>query len=181
MTAYSMRTAVAALALGGVVAAGGAQAGEADFFNRFAGSFSGSGQVQRNSSESPNQVQCTLTGRPSANGVAMAGECGAFIFSKRISADIRYDEASGRYHGSYVGSSIGTARLSGARRGDSVVLTITWPQPVNGDTKATMTISNSGNGRLAISITDKVAPDGPTAQVTQLALARSGGAQVASE
>jgi hypothetical protein len=36
-----------------------------------------------------------------------------------------------------------------------------------------MTIHNPGNGRLAITITDKVAPGGPSAQVTQLALAKS--------
>ena len=173
MTARSKRTALIAFALGGLMAASGAHAQEADFFNRFAGSFSGSGQVQRNAEEGFNQVQCTLNGQPLANGISMSGECGAFIFSKQISADIRYDAASGRYSGVYVGSSIGPASLSGKRRGDAVVLTITWPQPVNGDTKATMTIHNPGNGRLAITITDKVAPGGPSAQVTQLALAKS--------
>ncbi len=175
MNAYSMRTALVAVALGGMLAASAAQAGETDFFNRFAGSFSGSGQVKRNASENANQVSCTLTGRPTASGISMSGQCGAFIFSKEISADLRYDAASGRYHGTYVGSSIGAAHLSGRRQGDSVVLTITWPQPVNGDTKATMTIRNSGNGRLGITITDKVAPGGPITNVTQLALARSGG------
>lgn len=183
MIARSKRTALIALAFGGVFAVGGAHAQEADFFSRFAGAFSGSGQVQRNANESPNQVQCTLTGQPMVNGVSMSGECGAFIFSKQISADIRFDPASGRYSGVYVGSAIGPARLSGARKGDSVVLTITWPEPVNGDTKATMVIRNSGNGQLGITITDKVAPGGPTAQVTQLALARTGGggAQLVSE
>jgi hypothetical protein len=181
MIALSKRTALFALALGGIMATGGAHAQEADFFNRFAGSFSGSGQVQRNAEEGFNQVQCTLTGQPLPNGISMSGECGAFIFSKAISADIRFDPSSGRYSGVYVGSSIGPARLSGARKGDAVVLTITWPQPVNGDTKATMTIRNSGNGQLGITITDKVAPGGPTAQVTQLALARTGGAEFASE
>ena len=149
-----------------------AQANEANFLSRFEGAFSGSGQVQRNANESPNQVRCTLTGQPSATGVTMSGECGAFIFSKQIRADIRFDPASGRYTGSYVGSSIGPATLAGSRRGDAVVLTITWPQPVNGDTQATMTIRNSGNGQLAITVTDRVEPGGPTAQVTRLALAK---------
>lgn len=170
MIARSARTALIGLALGGFVAS--AHAGEADFLSRFAGSFAGSGQVMRNANEGPNEVQCTLTGQPSSNGVSMAGECGAFIFSKQIRADIRYDPASGRYSGVYVGSSIGPASLNGRRKGNAVVLTITWPEPVNGDTKATMTIRNSGNGQLAITITDKVAPGGPTAKVTSLALAR---------
>ena len=65
------------------------------------------------------------------------------------------------------------ARLYGKRSGDAVILTITWPKPVNGDTKATMTIRNDGNGRLAITVTDKVAPGGPNAQVTRLALNQS--------
>jgi hypothetical protein len=172
MTAHLRRTALFALAFAGLVTIDAAQAQETDFFNRFAGSFSGSGLVQRNANEDPNQVQCTLTGQSLANGVSMNGQCGAFIFSKQIGAEIRYDAASGRYSGVYVGSSIGPASLSGRRRGDAVVLTITWPQPVNGDTKATMTIHNPGNGRLAITITDKVTPGGPSAQVTQLALAK---------
>ena len=118
-------------------------------------------------------MTCTLNGQPSANAVSMSGECGAFIFSKRISADLTFDPGSGRYSGTYVGSSIGPAGLSGKRSGDSVVLTITWPQPVNGDTKATMTIRNSGNGQLAITVTDEVEPGGPSAEVTQLALNQS--------
>ena len=172
MKARLARTALSGLALGSMLAAGAAMAEEADFFNRFAGSFAGSGQVQRNAEEGYNEVQCTLTGQPSSSGISMSGQCGAFIFSKQISADIRYDPASDRYSGTYVGSSIGPASLSGRRQGDAVVLTITWPQPVNGDTKATMTIRNSGNGQLGISITDQVTPGGPTAQVTSIALAR---------
>ncbi len=165
----------AALALGVAAAsfAGSSYAAEWDFLSRFQGSFSGGGLVQRNAGERPNQVSCTLTGSPSKTGVSMSGQCGAFIFSRAIHADIRYDAASGRYTGVYEGSAIGPARLSGKREGNAVVLTITWPKLVNGDTKATMTISNSGNGRLAITVTDKVAPGGPTARVTQLALNQS--------
>lgn len=150
-----------------------AGAAEADFLSRFQGSFSGGGLVQRNAAEKPNQVTCTLTGHPTSTGVTMSGKCGAFIFSRSIRADIRYDPASGRYSGVYEGSAIGPARLSGKRSGDAVVLTITWPKPVNGDTKATMTIRNDGSGRLAITVTDKIAPGGASAHVTQLALSQS--------
>lgn len=149
------------------------QAAERDFLNRFHGSFKGSGLVQRNAEEAPNKVSCTLTGQPSKSGISMAGKCGAFIFSKEIRAELRYDPATGRYSGTYIGSSIGPAGLSGKRQGDSVVLTITWPKPVNGDTKAIMTIRNSGNGSLAITVTDRLAPGGPSARVTQLALNQS--------
>ena len=162
-----------AVTLGSILLAGSASAAEEEFLSRFQGSFSGTGLVQRNAAENPSQVTCTLNGQPSANAVSMSGKCGAFIFSKWISADLSFDPASGRYSGTYVGSSIGPASLTGTRNGDSVVLTITWPQPVNGDTKATMTIRNSGNGQLAITVTDEVEPGGPTAQVTQLALNQS--------
>ena len=145
---------------------------EADFFGRFAGSFSGSGEVKSDARSGANHVECAITGRPSAEGVSISGKCGASIFSKEVRADIRFDPASGAYTGTYVGSSAGPARLWGKRRGDAVVFAITWPKPVNGDTKATMTIRNSGDGTFAISVTDEVHPGGPKAEVTRLALSR---------
>ncbi len=147
-----------------------ASTSEAEFFGRFAGSFSGSGQVRRSANASPNQVQCMMTGQPSENRIAISGRCGIGMFSREISADIRYDPASGRYSGTYVGASVGPAQLSGTRHGDAVVLTIRWPKPVNGDTKATMTIRNSGNRQLAIVVTDEFQPGGARTEVTQLAL-----------
>ncbi len=170
---FSPRATVFAIAVGALTLSATARAAEEEFLSRFQGSFSGTGLVQRNAQEDPSQVTCTLNGQPSANAVSMSGKCGAFIFSKRISADLRFDPSSGRYSGTYVGSSIGPAGLSGKRSGDAVVLTITWPQPVNGDTTATMTIRNSGNGQLAITVTDEVEPGGPSAEVTQLALSQS--------
>jgi len=173
MRFFPRRSAAFVLALSTLAWAGASHAAEADFLSRFKGSFSGGGTVQRNATEQPNQVSCTLTGQPSASGVSMSGKCGAYIFSRSIRADIRYDAASGRYTGIYEGSAIGPAKLSGRRQGDAVVLTITWPKPVNGDTKALMTIRNSGNGSLAITVTDQVSPGGPSAHVTQLALNQS--------
>lgn len=143
---------------------------QSDFFGRFAGSFSGGGEVKRDARSGANQVQCTLTGQPTANGISISGKCGASIFSRKVSADIRLDPASGAYRGTYVGADVGPAKLWGKRRGDSVVFVITWPKPVNGDTKAFMTIRNSGDGKLAISVTDQVHPGGPKAEVTRLAL-----------
>ncbi len=149
-----------------------ASAAEAGYLNRFAGSFSGSGEVQRNANERPMRVECKLAGRPSANAVSISGECGAFIVSREISADIRYDPASGRYTGTYVGSDVGPARLSGRRNGDTVVMAIKWPKPVNGDTDALMTIRNTGNGALAITVKDTLQPGGPQTEVTRIALSR---------
>ena len=173
MRVLPSRAAVTAVALAAFCFSTSGNAAEREFLNRFEGLFSGGGTVQRNGAERPNQVTCTLTGQPSSSGVSMAGQCGAAIFSRDIRADLRYNAASGRYTGVYVGSSIGPARLSGKRKGDSIVLTITWPKPVNGDTKATMTIRNSGNGSLAITVTDELEPGGARAKVTQLALNQS--------
>ena len=143
---------------------------EAEFLRRFAGSFSGSGQIQRSATQSPNNVRCTLTGQPSETGIAISGKCRSFIFSKRIGADIRYDPQTGRYSGVYVGAGMGPAQLAGRRHGDSVVLTVTWPEPVNGDTKATMTIVNPGDRSLLITVSDRLEAEGRTAEVTRLAL-----------
>jgi hypothetical protein len=172
MKSLSLGPACLGLILGVAFLIASAQADEADFLARFNGTFSGGGTVQRNAQEGPNKVTCSLIGQPTESGLSMNGACGAFIFSKQIRADLKFDEASGRYSGTYIGSSIGPARLSGKRNGNSVVLTITWPQPVNGDTKATMTIRNSGNGSLAITVTDEVSPGGPKAKVTQIALSQ---------
>lgn len=169
----SHRLAAAAIALSAALSSVPVKAAEADFLNRFSGSFEGGGTVQRSAEENANQVTCSFTGQSSATGVTMRGKCGAFIFSKDIQAELRFNPETGRYSGTYVGSSIGPAALNGKRNGDSVVLTITWPQPVNGDTKATMTIRNAGNGRLAITITDKLSPGGPSAAVTRIALSES--------
>lgn len=173
MIALGTRSAALALAFGALLAAAPAQAQEADFLSRFEGEFSGSGKVSRNEAENPTNVRCTMSGNASANSVSMSGSCrAAVIFSRKISADLRVDR-SGRYTGTYVGSSIGPARLSGKRSGDAVNLIITWPQPVRGDTTAYMTIRNSGNGNLAITITDEVPAGGPKAQVSKISLSAS--------
>lgn len=145
---------------------------EAAYFGRFAGTFAGSGEVRRNARSGANQVDCNLTGQAFANGVSIAGKCGVSFVSREVRADIRYDPATGVYTGTYIGAAVGPAKLWGKRRGDQVVLTITWPELVNGDTKATMTIRNSGDGTLAIVVTDHVQPGGPQAEVTRLALSQ---------
>jgi hypothetical protein len=168
------RPAAHALALAALLSAPPALAQEAEFLSRFEGSFSGAGSVSRNETERPTNVRCTLNGDASQNRVSMSGTCrAAVIFSRRISAELRYDPGSGRYTGTYVGSSIGPAALSGRRSGDAVNLTITWPQPVRGDRQAYMTIRNPGNGQLAIIITDEVPAGGPRAQVSALSLRQS--------
>ena len=165
------RPAVLGLALAACVAGLPAQAAESDFLKRFEGSFAGGGKVSRNEAEKSAKVDCTMSGKSAGESISMSGTCrAAIVFSRKISANLKFDRGTGRYTGTYVGSSIGPAALSGKRNGDAVNLVITWPQPVRGDTTANMTIRNSGNGNLAIIITDQVPAGGPTAQVSNLSL-----------
>jgi hypothetical protein len=174
MVGITPRAAAIAVALTALCfSATAGNAAEREFLKRFDGSFSGRGIVHLSSMKGPNQVNCTLVGQPSESGISISGKCGIAGFSKTVGADLRFNPSTGRYSGTYVGASVGAAALYGKRKGDSVVLTITWPRPVNGDTKATMTIRNSGNGNLAITVTDELEPGGARAKVTQLALAQS--------
>jgi hypothetical protein len=173
MTPVSRRIAPIALACLGLSLALPAQAQESDFLSRFEGKFTGSGSVSRNEAENATNVKCTMNGNATEASLSMSGSCrAAVIFSRKISADLQVDE-NGNYTGTYVGSSIGPARLSGKRNGDAVNLTITWPKEVRGDTTAAMTIRNSGNGQVSIVITDEVPAGGPKAQVSNISLSQS--------
>jgi hypothetical protein len=176
MSVLSQRLRACALAATSLFLFAPVKAQDSDYLARFEGAWLGSGLVARNEAEDVNKVLCTMKGAPAENRVSMNGTCrAALIFSRQIGADIRFDPSSGRYAGIYTGSTIGPAALSGIRRGDAVVMTITWPKPVRGDTEATMTINNPGNGQLSIVVTDEVEPGGATATVTSLSLTRGSG------
>lgn len=172
MQSYYSRPAVLALAISALTFSAPAQSQETDFLNRFEGTFKGGGSVSRNETENPTKVNCTMKGTASESSLSMGGTCrAAVIFSRKISADLAVD-SSGRYTGTYVGSSIGPASLSGKRSGDAVNLTITWPKEVRGDTKAAMTIQNAGDGQVSITITDEVPAGGPEQQVSNISLSK---------
>ena len=144
---------------------------ESDFLARFEGNWQGSGLVQRKAEENPTEVRCDMRGSNSANQVSIGGTCRAYlIFSRQIGADIQFDPGSGRYTGTFTGSVVGPARLSGRRSGDAVVMTITWPTTVNGDTTANMQIENAGNGSLRIVVSDEIA--GKNTVTTNLTLTK---------
>jgi hypothetical protein len=150
------------VASAGIMSTGATIAAEADFLNRFRGSWSGYGVVQREGRSQPRQVTCTVAGQPEENRVSVQGSCrAAVIFTRQIGADLTYDPRTGTYRGIYSGSRIGPARLTGTRRGDAVNLRIDWPRPVNGDTQAAMVIRNEGNGVLRITVADNLSPGGP--------------------
>ena len=147
-------------------------AAEASFIDRFDGAWSGRGNVQRDIDKSPWRVNCSMNGNSGAERIAINGTCrAAIIASRSFGADIRFDRRSGRYSGTYTGAKVGPAKLSGRRRGDAIVMTVTWPKPVYGDTTATLTIRNGGDGRMNIIMTDKV-QSGRTETTTDIVLAQ---------
>ncbi len=149
------------------------QAAETDFLGRFRGTWSGSGQVQREGNSQPRQVTCSVTGSPAENRISARGNCrAALIFSRPIGVDLAYDARSSTYRGTYTGARIGPARLSGTRNGDTVNLRIEWPRPVNGDMQASMVIRNDGRGTLRITVADNLTPGGPVQQTSEIVLAR---------
>lgn len=150
-----------------------ASASEDSFLDRFKGGWTGSGSVRRNIDRSPWNVQCSATGEPGPNRISIQGTCrAAVIVQRQIGAELTYDPRSGLYQGVYTGARVGPAQLSGRRSGDAVNLRIRWPRPVNGDTQARLTITNTGTGALRISVADNLTPDGPVEQTSDLVLQR---------
>jgi hypothetical protein len=152
------RIVAAVFFLGAGLASVAAQAGEGDYINRFSGTWAGTGTLIK---AVPLQVSCKASGAPAENRITIAGDCSLAIASVKIGADITYDPATGRYSGTYIGAKVGPAHVSGTRNGDVVNLAITWPKPVQGDTRASMIIENAGAGHLRIVINDNMTPGGP--------------------
>jgi hypothetical protein len=163
----------ACVAAGIALGAGTAHAAESDYLDRFRGSWTGSGRVQREGTSSPRQVTCSLTGRPGENRLLIQGSCrAAVILSRPVGADLTFDPRAGIYRGVYTGSRIGPAQLTGTRSGDAVKLRIDWPRLVNGDTQASMVIRNDGRGALQVIVLDNLTPGGPDEQTSVIVLQR---------
>lgn len=162
------RTLVAAVLL--AMPALPAKADPTDFLQRFDGSFSGSGTVLRDVDPSPRNVSCRLEGsRPSPTSLTIDGTCrAAVIFTREIGAEISVD-ASGTFSGVYRGAATGPARLSGGQlNGDTLTMRLTYGAPIYGDSDATMTITNAGQGGFTMTVTDEI--DGQTVQTSHVTL-----------
>jgi hypothetical protein len=145
---------------------------EAAFMQRFVGSFSGSGSVRRNAESGAHDVSCRMTGAASGDRLSLQGSCRAMlIFSRDVGAEVQV-AADGSYAGTYIGSVVGPAAISGRRDGDRIMLDVTWPREVNGDTHATMTITNAGDGSFRILVTDRLGAGGAEVVVTDVTLSR---------
>lgn len=161
----------AVLLLAPALLAARAPAEEADFMDGFSGAWSGSGIVRRNAESGPQKVRCSLSGTRSGDRLQFAGTCRAYlVFSRKISADIRFDPSSGDYEGTYSGSLAGTAALNGRRVGNTVELDVRWPKPVNGDQEAVMRIVSDGDS-FRLLVVDEIR--GAPTPVTDVAFARS--------
>lgn len=158
---------IAALVVASI--SGAATAAPDAYFQRFGGNWSGSGTVQPNMNEDTRNVSCTAVGKATETTISLDGKCRAMlIFTRAVGADLKLDPATGKYTGTYTGSKIGAAQLSGERKGDSLLLTVTWPKDVNGDRHSSMTITNTGNDSFVVKIQDRLGPDGPTGTTTAL-------------
>jgi hypothetical protein len=153
--------------LGAGLAASAAPTGEGDYINRFSGAWAGTGTLIKTV---PLQVSCKASGAPGENRITIDGDCSLAIASVKIGADITFDPSTGRYSGTYIGAKVGPAHVSGTRNGDVVNLVITWPKPVQGDTRASMIIENAGAGHLRIVINDNVTPGGPEQLTSDMSL-----------
>lgn len=158
-----------ALALVSAATTSSAAAGNQAFIDLFGGTWAGSGTVVRGSV--PWQVSCSAIGRSAPNHLTVEGACSVSIVSAPIGADIRCDPASGRYSGTYIGAEVGPARISGRSSGNVVHFIVTWPKPVNGDTKAHMTILNTGD-KFRLTLLDNLTPGGPEVVTSDVILLR---------
>jgi hypothetical protein len=142
--------------------------------DRYAGTFSGSGTILEGPDATAHQVRCRFTIlQRGATGLALQGTCRAYlIISRSISADLAWDPRSGQVTGTYTGSRVGTARLTGRRAGTDFDLTIEWPKLLYGDRTAQMKVASLGPDRFRIVVTDRIGVNGPVRATTDLTLLR---------
>jgi hypothetical protein len=141
---------------------------------RYAGTFAGSGTILEGPDATSHQVRCSFTIlQRGATGLSLQGTCRAYlIISRSISANLAWDPRSGRVTGTYTGSRVGTARLTGRQAGTDFDLTIAWPQPLYGDTTAQMKVASLDPDRFRIVVTDRIGVNGPIRATTDLTLLR---------
>jgi hypothetical protein len=154
--------------------AGGADAATT-VLDRYVGSFAGSGTILEGPDANSHQVRCRFTAsRQGATDLSLRGTCRAhLIVSRSISVDLTWDPESGRVTGTYTGSRVGTAQLTGRQMGADLHLTITWPKPLYGDTTANLRVDSVDADRFRIVVMDRIGVNGLVRATTDLALLRN--------
>lgn len=151
--------------------AGSAAADDAEFLQSLQGNWSGKGTVIRRIGTSPINVSCTFTSTASGPSLSIRGNCrGMLVVQRAISADLKVN--GGHFSGVYVGPSGGRSALSGARRGDTINLTVRWAKEVNGDYTANMTIQRIGNSGLSLRTIDRDLKTGKSVVTSNIDLRR---------
>lgn len=125
------------------------------FLSRFEGEWRGNGMVIGDAGDPPRRVSCMAIGTTGPTSVDIAGDCRMLAIFKRPIGATLVHHGDG-FTGTYVGSRIGDARLAGDVEADTLVMTMEWPEEVNGDTTAEMRITNAGDGTLTLEVVDEI-------------------------
>ena len=152
------RIVVAAAAGLAFSSAGYAFAAQTGYFSRYDGEWQGGGMVKLEEFPAPLSVSCDVEGnRAGTRSFSLAGKCRALlVMSRQIGADIALDPATGTYSGVYNGSDSGPAKLVGKRKGDVLVLDVTWGKKIYDDNKALMLIRNKGGHNFRMQVVEKI-------------------------
>lgn len=132
------------------------------------GEWAGEGFVQRNEAARKIRVRCKVAGEEADGTLAFAGTCRAMLIMKR-EIGVTLTREGDTYTGTYIGSDVGPAALSGTRtEADRLVLKMTFPRGVNGDDIATMTINHTDPDAFSITTVDLMesGADVTTASIT---------------
>ena len=160
-------TRIAAAAALSCLMMAGTAAAQTDFLERFEGAWSGEGTVMPNEEAGTRNVDCDVTGTAGGETIDISGECRAMlIFSRDIGAKLT--RSGDIYTGTYTGSKAGAAQLEGQLEGDTLNLTMTYPRPVNGDTKALMRITNPDDGQMTLTVLDQMGGTGEQVATTRI-------------
>lgn len=150
-----------------------AKAGE-DFIERFGGTWSGDGEVLRKEDMSTRKISCRVENKRIETTSESNGQCRAMvIFTREVASEITVRE-DGTFSGIYRGADTGPATLEGSLEGDTLELQMTYAQPVFGDDKAVMRITNADDGTYSVAVFDQVDGDGDLEEVSRIEFRRVG-------
>jgi len=149
-----MKIHIIAAALSLAAFAAPAEAAKNDFFSDLSGKWSGSGNAYL-AKLGDVSANCKLSINGASGSVAMSGKCGLLLFQQPLGLNLKATNPN-YVTGTYTGSKTGTAKLSGAVKGDKLVLAVAWNGPVNGDHSAQMVLKRSGANSLELTVIDKV-------------------------
>lgn len=149
-----------------------AMASEAEFLRSLHGQWAGEGIVRLDIDSSPINIVCNLDSRANETELLMTGRCrGLIVMSGPVGADLKFNGA--QYTGSYLRPTGGRAGLAGTRTGNAINLTIHWPNLVNGDRRADLTLQKLGNNGMRLVTVDVDPTSGDKVVISEIRLSRN--------